>query len=221
MSLVCVRLLIVACNTTVWKLISSAPSQAKALEIISRWNVVKWPISQSLSAFVDPLYVVFALPAKKWSSPSSRVQYRASKALNQSTVNAFQCPKMQLVDLLIIAYAMIILNSYSAFWIINILRLDLRHPAVLKQWLFKARRAWARLQTRCCFCSTYYGFCGNAGKMVTDQDGEFRAAICTKWLHPVQLSQHPSFSKWVILGKVSLPYVTTLWHSHSSSCLVQ
>ena len=49
--------------------------------------------------------------------------------------------------------------------------------------------------------STYYGFCGNAGKMVTSQDGEFRAAVCTKWLHPVRLSQHPIFAKWVILGQ--------------------
>ena len=49
------------------------------------------------------------------------------------------------------------------------------------------------------FCSTYYGFCGNAGSKTPS--GEFRHTICSKWLHPVRLSQHPSFTGWVIFGE--------------------
>lgn len=57
----------------------------------------------------------------------------------------------------------------------------------------------------CCLvlpCSTYYSFCGNAGlKQKDGSAGEFRAAICNKWLHPVAIRDHPVFASWVLYGK--------------------
>ncbi|KAK9809330.1 hypothetical protein WJX73_005806 [Symbiochloris irregularis] len=55
-------------------------------------------------------------------------------------------------------------------------------------------------------CSTYYGFCGNAA--ATDKDsaasgGDFKAAICGKWLHPIGMNEHPMFSRWVIYGEAA------------------
>ncbi len=50
-------------------------------------------------------------------------------------------------------------------------------------------------------CSTYYSFCGNAGlKQKGGSAGEFRAAICNKWLHPVAIRDHPAFASWVLYG---------------------
>ena len=51
-------------------------------------------------------------------------------------------------------------------------------------------------------CSTYYSFCGNAGlKQKDGSAGEFRAAICNKWLHPVAIRDHPAFASWVLYGR--------------------
>ncbi|DBB07470.1 TPA: hypothetical protein ACH3X3_008941 [Trebouxia sp. C0006] len=51
-------------------------------------------------------------------------------------------------------------------------------------------------------CSTYYSFCGNAGlKQKDGSAGEFRAAICNKWLHPVAIRDHPAFASWVLYGE--------------------
>lgn len=51
-------------------------------------------------------------------------------------------------------------------------------------------------------CSTYYSFCGNAGlKQKDGSAGEFRAAICNKWLHPVAIRDHPIFASWVLYGE--------------------
>lgn len=56
-------------------------------------------------------------------------------------------------------------------------------------------------ESRCLSCSTYYGFCGNAGmRHDPGKDGEIRASVCSKWLHPVRLSEHPTFQGWVIHG---------------------
>lgn len=53
----------------------------------------------------------------------------------------------------------------------------------------------------CVLCSTYYSFCGNAGlKQKDGSPGEFRAAMCTKWLHPVAIRDHPAFASWVLYG---------------------
>lgn len=50
-------------------------------------------------------------------------------------------------------------------------------------------------------CSTYYSFCGNAGlKQKDGSAGEFRAAMCNKWLHPVAIRDHPAFASWVLYG---------------------
>ncbi|KAL3147784.1 hypothetical protein ABBQ32_002515 [Trebouxia sp. C0010 RCD-2024] len=51
-------------------------------------------------------------------------------------------------------------------------------------------------------CSTYYSFCGNAGlKQKDGSAGEFRAAMCNKWLHPVAIRDHPAFASWVLYGE--------------------
>ena len=60
----------------------------------------------------------------------------------------------------------------------------------------------------CATCSTYYGFCGNAAATGAEEagpDGGMKAAICGKWLHPIGMSEHPMFSRWVIYGASSLP----------------
>ncbi|KAK9823894.1 hypothetical protein WJX72_006230 [[Myrmecia] bisecta] len=69
-------------------------------------------------------------------------------------------------------------------------------------------------------CSTYYSFCGNAGgggqAWSNSLIGDFKAAVCQKWLHPVGSSSHPAFSRWVIYGEAAghkepdgamLPYI--------------
>ncbi|BDA40538.1 hypothetical protein COCOBI_01-1910 [Coccomyxa sp. Obi] len=55
-------------------------------------------------------------------------------------------------------------------------------------------------------CSTYYSFCGNAAAVGSDAKasgaaGGFRAAVCTKWLRPINMREHPAFSSWVIYGE--------------------
>ena len=64
---------------------------------------------------------------------------------------------------------------------------------------------WAWPLTIGCVCSTYYGFCGNAAAQEegsTGPGGDFRAAICQKWLHPLGMSPHPLFAQWLIYGLI-------------------
>ena len=59
----------------------------------------------------------------------------------------------------------------------------------------------------CMLRSTYYSFCGNAGlKQKDGSPGEFRAAMCNKWLHPVAIRDHPAFASWVLYGTQKKPY---------------
>ena len=52
------------------------------------------------------------------------------------------------------------------------------------------------------WCSTYYSFCGNAGvQRNSEPSGELRQAVCSKWLHPIRLSDHPAYSGWVLVGE--------------------
>ena len=59
--------------------------------------------------------------------------------------------------------------------------------------------------------STYYSFCGNAAATLAGGaapaaatsgsiGGGLRAAVCRKWLHPIGMRDHPTFSSWVIYG---------------------
>ena len=51
-------------------------------------------------------------------------------------------------------------------------------------------------------CSTYYGFCGNAVSQQEDLAGsELKAQVCNKWLHPIDMREHPAFASWVIYGE--------------------
>ena len=55
-------------------------------------------------------------------------------------------------------------------------------------------------------CSTYYSFCGNAGKNGAGTGkgiaGEIRSAVCSTWLKPIDMREHPTFSSWVIYGTI-------------------
>ena len=67
-------------------------------------------------------------------------------------------------------------------------------------------------------CSTYYGFCGNAGTQRSNSDGDVRAAVCSKWLHPVRMSEHPAFKGWVIYGR---PHSLSKTSAEGQPCLAQ
>lgn len=61
-------------------------------------------------------------------------------------------------------------------------------------------------------CSTYYGFCGNAGthgEGGAGPGGTFKAAICQRWLHPIGMSEHPMFARWAIYGEGAISGVDT------------
>lgn len=60
-------------------------------------------------------------------------------------------------------------------------------------------------------CSTYYGFCGNAVAQQEDLAGsELKAQVCNKWLHPIDMREHPAFATWVIYG-APLPHWQFWW----------
>ena len=68
------------------------------------------------------------------------------------------------------------------------------HSASLSQGL---TQAWP--------CSTYYGFCGTAGSQQEGVAGsEIKAQVCSKWLHPIDMREHPAFASWVIYGALCL-----------------
>lgn len=56
-------------------------------------------------------------------------------------------------------------------------------------------------------CSTYFSFCGNAAG--GNGDGDLRATICSRWLHPVSSEHHPGFSSWMLYGEH--------WHNGGAS----
>ena len=55
-------------------------------------------------------------------------------------------------------------------------------------------------------CSTFYSFCGNAadgGDLGAGQGGDWKAAVCHRWLQPVSVGGHSAFTRWVIYYSAS------------------
>ncbi|GMH37404.1 hypothetical protein BSKO_05277 [Bryopsis sp. KO-2023] len=53
-------------------------------------------------------------------------------------------------------------------------------------------------------CSSYYSFCGNAGEgMASRPTGSFKDTMCSKWLHPAESDDFPTFKKFVLYGEAS------------------
>eukprot|EP00198_Chlamydomonas_reinhardtii_P006217 XP_001695553.1 predicted protein [Chlamydomonas reinhardtii] len=53
-------------------------------------------------------------------------------------------------------------------------------------------------------CSTYYTFCGNGRFVVSPgRTPPLKAAVCSKWLHPILTSEYPRFSSWMLYGEGS------------------
>ena len=51
------------------------------------------------------------------------------------------------------------------------------------------------------YCSTYYSFCGNpVAHSKGTEGGGLKAAVCSKWLHPIDMREHPALASWVIYG---------------------
>ena len=74
-------------------------------------------------------------------------------------------------------------------------------------------------------CSTYYSFCGNAAAVGSDAKsggavGGFRAAVCTKWLRPINMREHPAFSSWVIYGAACPHSLAPISECQSLLCLI-
>lgn len=50
--------------------------------------------------------------------------------------------------------------------------------------------------------STYYTFCGNGRFVVSPgRTPPLKAAVCSKWLHPILTSEYPRFSSWMLYGE--------------------